>query len=135
MRSAAAIVVAGALACSACRTYEGSRTVAAVGGGTFATGLGIWVSTAGRDDATLPVTGAVIGMVSMMVIVVSSVGMITLPKQVQLAIQLAHELIVRAEAGDCATVAARQHEVEALDLAVYEVVLVEDPAVTKCLEP
>jgi len=135
MRAATTLVVVGALASGACHTYEGSRTVAAVGGGTFAAGLGVWMSTAGRDEAAVPVTGAVIGAVGMMVIVVASVGMITLPKEVELAIRIAHELIVRAQAGDCATVAARQHEVEALDLAVYEIVLVEDPAVTKCLEP
>jgi hypothetical protein len=99
MRSATAIVVAGVLACSACRTYEGSRTVAAVGGGTFGAGLGIWVSTAGRDELALPVTGAVIGAVDMMVMVVSSVGMITLPKQVQLAVRLAHEVRIRRQLG------------------------------------
>ncbi|HSD86658.1 MAG TPA: hypothetical protein VLB44_04060 [Kofleriaceae bacterium] len=127
--------MAGALAGGACHSYEGSRTVAAVGGGTFATGFGVWVTTAGRDEAALPVAGAVFGAVGMMVMIAASVGMLTLPKEVELALRLAHELIVRAEEGDCATVAAREHEVEALDLAVYEVVLVEDPAVSKCLQP
>jgi hypothetical protein len=129
-----AVILAVALTTTSCATYEGSRNTAAVGGVTFATGMGAWIAGSQSDSTATAFTGIAIGTASMMVVLGSAVGMAILPKRVEIALRIAHELVTRAESGDCVTVAQRVHEVAELDQLVYEVVLMEDPEVQKCFD-
>jgi hypothetical protein len=132
------LVAASAIALGsmpACATYEGSRDTAVGGGATFATGMAVWIYGGQAESAGAAYTGIAIGAASMIVMMSSGVGMITLPPRVEVALRIAHELRSHAEEGDCTTVAARKHEVEDLDPLVYEVVLMEDPVVIPCFEP
>lgn len=131
---AIALMLAIATTTSGCATYEGSRDTAAVGGIAFAAGVGGWYSGDAVDSAPMAMTGLALGAASMMLVMGAAVGMAVLPKRVEIALRIAHELAVRAEAGDCVTVIERRGEVEALDSLVYEVVLMEDPAVGQCFE-
>jgi hypothetical protein len=115
-----------------CATYEGSRDTAALGGITFAAGMGTWFAGSQAHDATTAFAGLALGTASMVAVMGSAVGMTILPKRVEIALRIAHELVVRAQAGDCEIVDKRRHEVEDLDNLVYEVVLMDDPAVSEC---
>lgn len=134
MPGAVALLLAVAISSAGCATYEGSRDTAIVGGVSFAAGIGAIAASTGAESSTGVLTGIAIGTASMMVMMGSAVGMVMLPKRVEVALQLAHALAVRAEAGDCVTVAERRHEVEELDALVYEVVLMDDPEVIKCFD-
>jgi hypothetical protein len=136
MHRAAAFVVsiAVASATTSCATYEGSRDTAVVGGVTFASSMGLWIAGDQVDNTAFAFTGLAVGTASMMMVLGSAVGMAILPKRVEIALRIAHELVVRAESGDCVTVSERRHEVEELDGLVYEVVLMEDPEVQKCFD-
>jgi hypothetical protein len=120
---------------AACATYEGSRDTAVGGGATFATGMAVWIYGGQAQSMPAAYTGIAIGAASALVAIASGAGMITLPRRVEVALRIAHDLRARAEDGDCATVAERKHEVEELDALVYEVVLMEDPVVAPCFEP
>ncbi|HUS28173.1 MAG TPA: hypothetical protein VMZ53_06680 [Kofleriaceae bacterium] len=132
MSRAVALALALAVATSGCATYEGSRNTAVASGVSFAVGMGTWIGGSQADSAPTAVAGLALGTASMMVVMASAVGMAILPKRVEIALRLAHELVVRAEAGDCETVTLRRAEVEELDALVYEVVLMEDPAIVEC---
>ena len=71
----------------------------------------------------------------MLVIMGSCYGLAVLPRRVEIALGIAHDLIIYAEAGHCDVVERRRHEVEDLDNLVYEVILMDDPRVAKCYEP
>ena len=134
MPRAVALALALAITTTGCATYEGSRDTAMVGGVSFAAGVGTIVVCERAESATGVLTGIAIGTASMMLVMGSAVGMAVLPQRVEIALQIAHALVARAEAGDCVTVAERRHEVEELDELVYEVVLMDDPEVSKCFD-
>lgn len=131
---AVAVILAVASTTTSCATYEGSRDTAMVGGVSFAVGMGTLFASDRAESTAGAFTGLAIGTASMLLVMGSAVGIAILPKRVEIALQIAHELVVRAESGDCVTVAARRHEVEELDGLVYEVVLMEDPEVLECFD-
>ena len=132
MSRAVALALTLTIFSASCATYEGSRDTAALGGATFALGMGAWISGDQLDNESIALTGVAVGTASMLVVMGSAIGMVILPKRVEIALRIAHELVVLAEAGDCETVIARRQDVEDLDQLVYEVVLMDDPSVAKC---
>jgi hypothetical protein len=118
---------------SGCASYEGSRNTAGVSGVAFAASLATVYAGSQFHNEPAVWGGLAVGTASMMTVLGSAAGMAILPKRVELALRLAHELAVSAEAGRCDSVVARRSEVEELDNLVYEVVFLEDPAVSECL--
>lgn len=118
-----------------CATYEGSRDTATISGATFAASMAAFIAGDQSGNAPIAYSGLAVGTASMLAMMGSAVGMVILPKRVEIAVRVAHELLVAADSGDCATVERRKHEVEELDNLVYEVVLMDDPSVVACSEP
>jgi hypothetical protein len=128
-----ALVLVTATTATGCASYEGSRDTAALSGVAFVASLGTLYAGDAMDDEPVALTGLALGTASMLTVLGSAVGMAILPKRVELALRLAHELVAYAEAGRCSTVVTRRAEVQELDNLVYEVVLMEDPAVSQCV--
>ena len=118
-----------------CATYEGARDTATVSGVTFAASMAAFIAGDQVNSAPIAYSGIAVGTASMLVMMGSASGMVVLPRRVEIAVRLAHELVIAADSGDCATVERRRHEVEELDNLVYEVVLMDDPSVVQCYEP
>jgi len=127
------VLVIATAGSTGCLSYEGSRNTAAISGVAFVAGMGTLYAGDALDDEPVALTGLALGTASMLTVLGSAVGMAIMPKRVELALRLAHELVAYAEAGRCDTVAARESEVEDLDNLVYEVVLMEDSSVRRCL--
>jgi hypothetical protein len=130
---AVALALALALVLTSCATYEGSRNMTVGSGASFGAGMAMWISGQQTDSEGLALAGLAMSTGSVIVLMASTAGMLMLPRNVELALQLSHQLVVQAEAGDCAPVVERRKEVQALDELVYQVVLMEDPAVEACL--
>lgn len=101
---------------------------------TFAAGFAAWLGGDAENSAPAAYSGALVATASMITIMSSCYGLATLPRRVEIALRIAHDLVIYAEAGHCDVVEQRRHEVEELDNLVYEVVLMDDPRVSKCYE-
>jgi hypothetical protein len=120
---------------TSCATYETSRNTSVVSGGTFALSMAVWASGQQIENESIAIGGVAMGTASLMVLMASAAGMVILPKRVEIALRIAHALVTLAEAGDCEPVLQRHAEVQELDELVYQVVLMEDPAVSECFGP
>src|ERR1041385_1903111 len=121
------------VACSGCHTYGGSRPAAIVGGGTLAVGGGLWVASRTIDspDTSKDLKWAAIGTASLglLIVIGGVIGMIALPTDSEAALAISRILISKAHQGNCTVVRDREHEVEELDVGVYDRVLMSDDAV------
>jgi hypothetical protein len=129
---AVALALALTVSLTSCATYETSRNTSVVSGGTFALGMAVWASGQQIQDESIALGGVAVGTASLMVMMASAAGMVILPRRVEIALRIAHALVVFAEDGNCEPVLQRHGEVQELDELVYQVVLMEDPAVSEC---
>ena len=120
------------LSLTGCATYESSRNVSVGSGTTLGVSMAIWASGQQTDNEALAVAGLAMSTGSLVVLMASAAGMVVLPARVEIALRTAHALVAFAKAGDCGPVIERHHEVQELDELVYQVVLMEDPAVEAC---
>jgi hypothetical protein len=133
----ATIATLMSVACSGCHTQSGSVTTTYVGGGTLVVGGGLWVAsrTVDSPDTSKDLKWAAIGTATLGVLIAISgiIGIVSLPSDSEAAVQLSRILIDKAHEGNCTVVRDREHEVEELDVGVYDRVLMSDSAVSHCL--
>jgi hypothetical protein len=136
-RELATIATLLSLCCSGCHTYSGSRTTTFVGGGTLAVGGGLWIAsrTIDSSDTSTNLKWAALGTASLglLIAIGGVIGMVSLPTDDEAALQISRILINKAHQGVCTIVRDRAHEVEELDVGVYDRVLMSDDAVKHCL--
>jgi hypothetical protein len=136
-RELATIATVLSLCCSGCHTYGGSRTTTFVGGGTLAVGGGLWIAsrTIDSSDTSTNLKWAALGTASLglLIVIGGVIGMVSLPTDDEAALQISRILINKAHQGNCTVVRDRAHEVEELDVGVYDRVMLADDAVKHCL--
>ena len=133
----AAIATLMSVACSGCHTQGGAMTTTYLGGGTLVVGGGLWVAsrTIESPDTSKDLKWAAIGTATLGALIVISgiIGIVSLPTDEEAALQISRILITKAHLDNCTVVRDRAHEVEELDVGVYDRVLMTDDAVKHCL--